>query len=49
MEGMGTEEQTLIEILCSKSSKEVKEIVDAYERCKYQITLDLEPWFLHSQ
>lgn len=40
MEGMGTDEHTLIEILCSKSSKEMKEIVDAYERCK---------WFLHSQ
>ncbi|XP_021926149.1 annexin B10 isoform X2 [Zootermopsis nevadensis] len=32
MEGMGTDEHTLIEILCSKSNKEVKEIVDAYER-----------------
>ncbi|XP_069702839.1 annexin B10 isoform X1 [Periplaneta americana] len=32
MEGMGTDEHTLIEILCSKSNKEVKDIVDAYER-----------------
>ncbi|KAJ9601463.1 hypothetical protein L9F63_000380, partial [Diploptera punctata] len=32
MEGMGTDEHTLIEILCSKSNKEVKDIVEAYER-----------------
>lgn len=32
MEGMGTDEHTLIEILCSKSNKEVGEIVTAYER-----------------
>lgn len=35
MEGMGTEEHTLIEILCSKNNKEVGEIVTAYERCKW--------------
>jgi len=32
MEGMGTDEHTLVEILCSKSNKEVGEIVTAYER-----------------
>ena len=34
MKGMGTDEHTLVEILCSKSNKEVGEIVTAYERCK---------------
>jgi annexin A7/11 len=46
MEGMGTDEHTLIEILCSKSNKEVKEIVDAYERCMYLPSLCLQLWFL---
>lgn len=32
MEGMGTNEHTLIEILCSRSNSEVQEIVNAYER-----------------
>ncbi|PSN38710.1 Annexin B10, partial [Blattella germanica] len=32
MKGMGTDEHTLVEILCSRSNKEIKEIVDAYER-----------------
>lgn len=36
MSGIGTEEETLVEILCSRDNKEVKEIVDAYERRKYQ-------------
>jgi hypothetical protein len=49
MEGMGTDEHTLIEILCSKSNKEVKEIVDAYERRKYLPSLVLEQWFSNSQ
>lgn len=35
MEGVGTNEHTLIEILCSKSNTEVGEIVTAYERCKW--------------
>ena len=37
MEGLGTDEHTLVEILCSKSNKEVKEIVEAYERCKLML------------
>ncbi|KAJ1520227.1 hypothetical protein ONE63_004437 [Megalurothrips usitatus] len=32
MEGMGTNEHTLIEILCSRSNEDVQEIVNAYER-----------------
>ena len=36
MKGMGTDENTLIEILCTRSSKEMKDIVDAYERSKLQ-------------
>ncbi|XP_055376884.1 annexin B10-like [Condylostylus longicornis] len=31
MEGMGTKEDTIIEILCSRPSEEIKEIVSAYE------------------
>lgn len=34
MEGMGTNEHTLIEILCSRSNSEVQDIVTAYERSK---------------
>ena len=32
MEGMGTNEHTLIEILCSRSNEQVQDIVTAYER-----------------
>ncbi|XP_063364571.1 annexin B10 isoform X7 [Cydia amplana] len=32
MEGMGTDENTLVEILCTRTKKEIAEIVDAYER-----------------
>lgn len=49
MEGMGTDEHTLIEILCSRSNKEVKEIVAAYERCKYLPSLHVEQLYLNSE
>ncbi|XP_063231391.1 annexin B10 [Bacillus rossius redtenbacheri] len=32
MDGLGTDEHTLVEILCTKNNKEIQEIVDAYER-----------------
>ncbi|XP_063383675.1 annexin B10 isoform X5 [Cydia fagiglandana] len=32
MEGVGTDENTLVEILCTRTKKEIAEIVDAYER-----------------
>lgn len=35
MEGMGTEESTLIEILCPKSNEEVHTLVAKYEESKY--------------
>lgn len=34
MERMGTNEHTLIEILCSRTNSEVQDIVNAYERSK---------------
>lgn len=35
MEGAGTNENTLIEIVCSKTNKEIKSLVETYERRKY--------------
>ncbi|CAB3362319.1 Hypothetical predicted protein [Cloeon dipterum] len=32
MEGMGTDEATIVEIVCSRNNREIKEIVDTYER-----------------
>nr|CAD7589909.1 unnamed protein product [Timema genevievae] len=32
MEGMGTDEHTMVEILCTKSNSEIQQLVDAYER-----------------
>ncbi|KAJ8876181.1 hypothetical protein PR048_024090 [Dryococelus australis] len=37
MEGMGTDEHTLVEILCTKNNREIKDIVDAYEKRKYSL------------
>jgi annexin A7/11 len=36
MEGIGTDEEDIIEILCSRSNEEVKEIVHMYEESKYR-------------
>lgn len=38
MDGMGTEEPTLIEILCPKSNEEVRTLVAKYEESKFQYT-----------
>lgn len=35
MEGAGTDESTLIEIICSKTNDEIKSLVTTYESCKY--------------
>lgn len=34
MVGCGTDENVLIEILCTKSNEEVKRLVEKYEECK---------------
>ena len=36
MAGAGTEEETLVEILCSRDNHEIADIVEAYERRKYK-------------
>ncbi|XP_059470118.1 annexin B10-like isoform X1 [Neocloeon triangulifer] len=32
MKGLGTDEETIVEIICSRNNREIKEIVDNYER-----------------
>lgn len=34
MEGIGTDANTVIEILCTRSNQELKELVEAYEASK---------------
>lgn len=33
MDGAGTDENTLIEIICSKTNNEIKSLVETYEKC----------------
>lgn len=35
MDGIGTNEHILIEILCTKENDEVQTLVDTYEICKF--------------
>lgn len=34
MKGAGTDEQAIVEIVCSRNNREIKEIVDRYEQSK---------------
>lgn len=34
MEGAGTDETALVEILCTRENDEVQQLVETYERCK---------------
>lgn len=37
MDGLGTNEHTLIEILCTKENDEVQTLVDTYESCRFSV------------
>jgi annexin A7/11 len=37
MDGLGTEEQTLIEILCPMSNEEIKTLVPCYEESRLRV------------
>lgn len=46
MDGMGTEESTLVEILCTKSNEEVKELTAIYEKSNFR-TFFLDQLFVY--
>lgn len=37
MSGIGTDEEAMIEILCTRNSNELKQLVKAYEDCEFAI------------
>lgn len=37
--GLGTHDETLIEILCSGTNQEIRDMNTAYSRCKFQFFL----------